>query len=405
MVIFSLLEQMAHKQSPLSSDNLEQFETLQILLQNGSDVSLLKKKLKVLTSFYVKLLEYISTEEVDEIVFSYVSDKIVSNVQLLGQTLKASSNLGFCVAILQCLKFVMLIHIKTRSLHRKRVNSICKGIYEICYHILKEYVALYADGHTFCLAMKILFTVSRNRNDMRKNLTETAKKYLQSPSPNLFDHNIRSYRNYLKKGLFMFLKSACDSEEQENLITLLGEVGVPRKYLAFWDPINLSSRKKCHDHENPHSNSKINLREIQFTPVIKTNNFAEYDTDSLKRIIYCATKNNSKASQSYSPPIRTNPYQRDPRFKLPMNYIPIIDTPSPINYPPISKTSYQYNQRVPSPLNIARGIASQEKFQEPKRIDFNAISITTSEVKNIRETLEKIFPGLPNQYKTSTSVQ
>ena len=396
---------MSHQQSLLCFDDLQQFKESQEVLENCSDVPLLKKELKVLTNFYVKLLEHMCTEEVDEIIFYYILEKIPSNVQQLGQILKASLNSGVCISIIQCFKFVMFLHTKYRTLQSKRVNSVCEGIYRNCYGILEEYVALYADGYTFCLAMRILFIVSRNKNEMRTKLTEIVKKCLQYPSPNQYRHNIRSYRNLLKKGLFMFLKSACDNDEQENLITLLREVDVRRKYLAFWDQINLSATKKCLENENPHSNSKINLREIQFTPVIKTNNFAEYDTDSLKRIIYCATKNNSKASQSYSPPIRANPYQRDPRFKLPMNYIPIINTPSPINYPPISKTSYQYNQRVPSPLNIARGIASQEKFQEPKRIDFNAISITTSEVKNIRETLEKIFPGLPNQYKTSTSVQ
>ena len=352
---------MSHQQSLLCFDDLQQFKESQEVLENCSDVPLLKKELKVLTNFYVKLLEHMCTEEVDEIIFYYILEKIPSNVQQLGQILKASLNSGVCISIIQCFKFVMFLHTKYRTLQSKRVNSVCEGIYRNCYGILEEYVALYADGYTFCLAMRILFIVSRNKNEMRTKLTEIVKKCLQYPSPNQYRHNIRSYRNLLKKGLFMFLKSACDNDEQENLITLLREVDVRRKYLAFWDQINLSATKKCLENENPHSNLKINLQAIQSIPVIK--NFADYDTECLKRIIYCATKRNSEASESNSPPIRTNPCQRDPRFKLPMNYLPIINTSSPINYPPISKTFYQYNHQIPSSQNIAHGIASQEKFQ------------------------------------------
>ena len=173
---------------------------------------------------------------------------------------------------------------------------------------------------------------------------------------------------------------------------------------------------------------------------------AEYDTDLLKRISSCTTVKVSKAYQSNSPPIRRTPYQRYPRIKLPMNFPSVTKSPLPMNFPsvtkspltmnfppitkspspmncppiiksplpmnsppitksplpmnshPISKTSYQHNHRIPSPLNIAHGIASQENFQELKRIDFNALSLTTSEARNIKETLDTIFPELQNQY-------
>ena len=199
--------------------------------------SVVKRTIRVFTNVYRHSLSLLASGELDPVKYekSYSEVSGVSN-QLIG-LLKTAENEGIVVHLVRYLEAALVSHIlsdlsKYPHIAKMTAPMLKKGVDALLELVNTPYVG----GSAFCVAIRALFTVACYQVDMRSVVTNVAESLINSPPPNLFDHNVRSFHKTLQRNLFRLLKRADDNLDKERLIDLMVKVGVPRKRLWEWAP-------------------------------------------------------------------------------------------------------------------------------------------------------------------------
>lgn len=206
-------------------------------LIGDSEPNVVKRTIRVFTNIYRHSLSLLASGELDPVKFeqSYSEVSAVSN-QLIA-LIKTAENEGIVVHLVRYLEAAIVTHIlsdlsKFPHIAKMTAPMLKKGVDALFELVNTPYVG----GSAFCVAIRALFTVACYQVDMRPKVTEVAEALINSPPPNLFDHNVRSFHKTLQRNLFRLLKRAELKEEKGRLIDLMVRVGVPRKRLHEWAP-------------------------------------------------------------------------------------------------------------------------------------------------------------------------
>ena len=206
------------------------------------DVSGIKLAVRSFTKFYIELFNHISTNPEDVFVFLN-NAKIISLILYAIQKLLTTSSSGsVTLSILRCLEIVMRTH-STCKLEDVFVVAIGKYTFNHCFDAIAEYVDHYlSHGYQFCVAMKILYSVSSHTIDTRSKMMSITRKNLSALPPKLSEHNINSYRKIRQKGYACFLKNITDDAERKCFIELSGAVDISED-VVFQLPVSTAKKR------------------------------------------------------------------------------------------------------------------------------------------------------------------
>ena len=215
-------------------------------LVGDSDVHVVKRTIRVFTNVYKYSLLLLAEGKLDAELYASNYKHLSAIGERVTEMLMTSDNEGVTLHLVQCLETIIMTNITSDVTKYPTVVQLIAPVFKRIYDALMAFVSTpYVGGTTFCLAMRALFTVAVRRENLRPVIIQFSESILQSPPPNLFDHNIRSFRKSLQRNFFWLLKVAVEDEDKENLIGLMEKVGIPRRRLKYWAPKIVSKKRSA----------------------------------------------------------------------------------------------------------------------------------------------------------------
>ena len=213
-------------------------------LVSDSDVHVVKRTIRVFTNVYKHSLLLLAEGKLDAELYASRYRHLSDIVDLIAEMLLTSDNEGVTLHLVRCLEVVIMTNITCNVARYPAIAQLIAPVFKKIYDALMAFVSTpYVGGTTFCIAMRALFMVAVHRDNLRPVIIQFSEGILESPPPNLFDHNIRSFRKSLQRNFFWLLKVAVEDDDKENLISLMGKVGIPRRRLTYWAPKIVSKKR------------------------------------------------------------------------------------------------------------------------------------------------------------------
>lgn len=230
-----IMEYMTMLETPGLVDGLQE-------LIDDADSSVVKRTIRVFTNVYRHSLSLLASGDLEPSKYekSYSEINTVSNKLI--SMLKTADNEGIVVHLVRYLEAALVSHILsdlTKFPHIARMTApmLKKGVDSLLEFVKTPYVG----GSAFCVAIRALISVACYQVNLRPCVTDLAEDLINTPPPNLFDHNVRSFHKTLQRNLFRLLKRAENDVEKQRLVNLMLRVGVSRRRLVEFMP---RSRKR-----------------------------------------------------------------------------------------------------------------------------------------------------------------
>ncbi|KAF2350354.1 hypothetical protein FHG87_018890, partial [Trinorchestia longiramus] len=224
-------------------------------LIDDKEPEVVKRTIRVFTNVYRHSLSLVASGELAPQKYeqSYAEISAVSN-KLIGM-LKTAENEGIIVHLVRYLEAALVSHILSDLSLFPHIAQMTAPVLKKGVDALIEFVRTpYVGGSAFCVAIRALISVACYQVNLRPCITELAEDLINTPPPNLFDHNIRSFHKTLQRNLFRLLKRAEADEDKKRLVNLMVRVGVPKRRLAEFVP---RSKKRTSTTQEPCSSSRL----------------------------------------------------------------------------------------------------------------------------------------------------
>ncbi|XP_018014951.1 uncharacterized protein LOC108671857 isoform X2 [Hyalella azteca] len=278
-------------------------------LIDDTEPTVVKRTIRVFTNVYRHSLSLLASGvlEPDKYEQSYAEISAVSN-KLIGM-LKTADNEGIIVHLVRYLEAALVTHILSDLTQFPHIAKMTAPVLKKGVDALLEFVRTpYVGGSAFCVAIRALISVACYQVNLRPCITDLAEYLINTPPPNLFAHNIRSFHKTLQRNLFRLLKRAESDADKQRLIDLMVQVGVPRRRLVDFAPRPKKRLSPPVVHEpstsfrlSPPASKRIKLTEEEIRRFCPTPSI-ELTANELQRFGHQSLRSVARGS----PPLETN---------------------------------------------------------------------------------------------------